>query len=172
MTATLRRVSKNPPPRSSGGKGASRSSSRRSSNQITATPRYTCVSLSSVESGIVISSPHGLTNGIQCQRIDSSGIGIQDIIGGGFMDAVDVWGNVQRTQICFAHPGGSFVLLDATTAPRTKSVPQGFAEDGLNCVWIDGPGSVILVPDGTGDILEDPDVSTQLEACRVTTLIC
>ena len=169
-TATLRRVSKNPPPRTSDRKGASRSSnSRRSSIQIAAIPRYTCVSLSSAESGIVIASPHGLTNGIQCQQIDASGIGIQDIIDGGLMDAVDVWGNVQRTQICFVDQDGSFVFLDATTAPRTKSVLQGFVEDGYNCVWIDGPGSVILVPDGTGDILEGPGLSTPLEACSVTT---
>lgn len=122
---------------------------RRKGPWPTATPKppaKTCESLSNSDSGIVVSSTYGLASGIQCQQIGAAGIGIPGIIEGGFIDAVDIWGNVRQAQVCFLRDSGAFVFLDAFITPRTVTAIEGYLDMGKICVDIDKPGSVVLVP--------------------------
>lgn len=109
-------------------------------------PTFTCESLSNADSGIKISSTSDLGTNTQCQRIGAAGIGVASVIEGGIVDAVDVWGTVQRVQICFSHQQGSFLFLDAATSPRTLSQLEAYLSMGMICTDIDRPGSVVLVP--------------------------
>ena len=115
----------------------------------TATPKppaKTCETLSNSNTGIVVSSPHGLGSQIQCQRLTAAGIGIARIIESGFTDAVDVWGNVQLAEVCFSQTGGAFIFLDAASSPRSELDLDGYVSRGMVCAEIDRPGSVVLIP--------------------------
>ena len=88
-----------------------------------------------------------ITQGTQCQQVGAAGIGKEDIIAAGFIDAVDVWGWVlPNTQVCFRAGSGSFRFLDAATAPRAVSSLPAFGLGDLICTTIDGAGTVVLIP--------------------------
>ena len=95
----------------------------------------------------------GISNSTQCNQLDDGGVGIQSIVDAGYIDAVDVWSDVQAgTQVCFRQSGGSFLFLDAATIPRAVSelslsytISDGISE--MICTQIDRPGSVILMPE-------------------------
>ena len=149
VTATLRRVSKNSPARSSGGKG---SKSRLYVPKPTPLPPKTCELLSTALNGISITSPYGLGVGIQCQQLDGAGVGIPSIVEAGIIDAVDVWGDVRQARVCFSHASGSLVFLDAATSPRSILSLETEILDGMICASINRPGSVVL--------LHEPDIQT------------
>lgn len=109
-------------------------------------PTFTCEFLSNANSGVKISSPGDLGTNTQCKRIGAAGIGVASVIEAGIIDAVDVWGTVQRAQVCFSHQQGSFLFLDAATSPRTLSQLEAYLSMGMICTDIDRPGSVVLVP--------------------------
>ena len=115
----------------------------------TETPRplaTTCIDLNEA-SGIVVSATYGLASGIQCQRLGGGGIGVQSLAEN-FIDAVDVWGYVvQGVQVCFPQ-AGRIIFLDAQTMPRTAAALESQIVDGMTCVSIASPGSLVLLPDG------------------------
>ena len=130
-------------------------------------PLETCKTL---PENILVSYMH---SGVQCQRLDASGIGIQSVIDAGFSEAVDVWGYVEQgVEICFAQPG-SLTFLDATTAPRTVSSLPAYSRSGLTCAWLEGPGTVVLVPGPLPPALPQnaspPATIQSLDNCSVTT---
>ena len=114
----------------------------------TSTPRplaVTCPALSQA-TGIAVHATFGLASGVQCQRLDGGGIGIQSIIDAGFIDAVDIWGYVdQGVEVCFPQIG-RVVFLDARTSPRAIVPLQATVVNGQTCVSINSPGSLALLP--------------------------
>ena len=108
-------------------------------------PAVTCPTLSAV-SGIAVRATYGLESGIQCQRIDGGGIGIQSIVDAGFIDAVDIWGYVvQGVEVCFPQ-AGRLLFLDARTSPRAISPLESTVVSGMTCASISTPGSIVLMP--------------------------
>ena len=120
----------------------------------TATPRpsatarpaaVTCPALSAA-SGIVVSATYGLASGVQCQRLDGGGIGIQSIVEAGFIDAIDVWGYVEQgVEVCFPQ-AGRLLFLDARTMPRAIAPLESQTVNGMTCASISTPGSIVLMP--------------------------
>ncbi len=114
----------------------------------TPTPRplaVTCPALSQA-TGIAVSATYGLTSGIQCQRLNGAGIGVQSIIDAGFIDAVDIWGYVvQGVEVCFPQ-AGRILFLDARTIPRAITPLESTVVNGMTCASISSPGSLVLMP--------------------------
>ena len=114
----------------------------------TPTPRpraVTCPAFSQA-TGIAVHATYGLDSGIQCQRLDGGGIGIQSIIDAGFIDAVDIWGYVvQGVEVCFPQ-AGRLLFLDASLMPRRAAPLESTVVDGMTCASISSPGSIVLMP--------------------------
>ena len=121
---------------------------KKSSPRLTATPRppaMTCLDLQAT-SDIRIRATNGLGSGVQCQRLDGGGLGVQSLIDAGFIDAVDVWGYVEQgVEVCFPQ-AGRIIFLDARTIPRAMTPLESYRVDGMTCVWIESPGSLALMP--------------------------
>ena len=115
----------------------------------TATPRpqaVTCPALSQV-TGIVVHATHGLTSGVQCQRLDGGGIGIQ-ALADSYIAAVDIWGWVdQGVEVCFPQ-AGNLLFLDARMMPRAVAPLASTVVNGMTCGAIETPGSIVLMPPG------------------------
>ncbi len=84
--------------------------------------------------------------GVQCQPVSGAGIGVQSILAGGVIAAVDVWGMMDiSAEVCFSG-SGSITFLDATTAPRTQMSLEYSMKDGMTCADIMHAGTVVLMP--------------------------
>lgn len=140
---------------------------------VTPTPvPVTCLQVSTAENGISVGAAFGLASGIQCQKIDNAGIGIQSVIDAGYIAAVDVWGYVEQgAEVCFQERG-SLTFLDARTAPRTVSFIEHYLVGDKTCTWITAPGSIVLVPlrndDSPQATVAQVD-ARDLTSCMVTT---
>ena len=107
-------------------------------------PPNTCATINDRDNGISISASLGLESGVQCQEIDTVGIGIQSVIDAGFVSAVDIWSYVEQgVQICF-DTTGPLLFLDAATAPRTVYAIDSFSVGGKTCTTLWRAGSVVL----------------------------
>ena len=105
----------------------------------------TCVDLSQA-TGITVGATFGIGSGVQCQRLDGGGIGIQSIIDAGFIDAIDIWGYVdQGIEVCFPQ-AGRLIFLDASAMPRTAAPLASRSVNGMTCALIFTPGSIVLLP--------------------------
>lgn len=94
-----------------------------------------------------VTAPGGLGTGIQCRRLDATGVGNGTVIAAGLLDAIDIWGYVEPgVQVCFPRQG-AVMFLDASTAPRALSTLEstGKEEDNTVCVTIARAGTVALV---------------------------
>lgn len=128
----------------------------------------TCLILAESGHGIYVFSPLGLASGIQCQRVDAAGVGIQSIIDAGFIDAVDVWGNVvPGVEVCFTR-SGVIDFLDSTTIPRSHHMLDAYVADEMSCAGIDRAGTAILMP-GAPAVQPPPADDTGTETDAVTT---
>ncbi len=122
----------------------------------TATPRpsatsrplaTTCIDLNQA-TGIVVRATYGLASGVQCQRLGGGGIGVQAIVDGGFIDAVDIWGYVEQgVEVCFPQ-AGELLFLDARTMPRAIAPLESYIVNGMTCGAVETPGSIVLMPAG------------------------
>ncbi len=120
----------------------------------TATPRpsptarplaTTCIDLNQA-TGIVVRATYGLASGVQCQRLGGGGIGVQAIVDGGFIDAVDIWGYVEQgVEVCFPQ-AGELLFLDARTMPRAIAPLAAHVVNGMTCGAVETPGSIVLMP--------------------------
>ncbi len=120
----------------------------------TATPRpsatarplgTTCIDLNQA-TGIVVRATYGLASGVQCQRLDGGGIGVQAIVDGGFIDAVDIWGYAEQgVEVCFPQ-AGNLLFLDARMMPRAAAPLAATVVNGMTCGAIETPGSIVLMP--------------------------
>ena len=105
----------------------------------------TCIDLNQA-TGIVVHATYGLASGVQCQRLDGGGIGVQAIVDGGFIDAVDIWGYVEQgVEVCFPQ-AGELLFLDARTMPRAVAPLAATVVNGMTCGAIETPGSIVLMP--------------------------
>ena len=116
--------------------------------------------------------------GTFCQRVGGPGIGVASIVAAGFIDAVDVWGQVQAgTEVCFAGAAGSFYFLNAAYAPRAVSSLPAWGAPGLVCATINGAGTVVLMPGPPvaqrqaqpAQVQPQPAQDQDLAGCMVTT---
>ncbi len=104
----------------------------------------TCPVLS--QFGIAVHATYGLASGVQCQRLDGGGIGIQSIVEAGFIEAVDIWGYVEQgVEVCFPQ-SGRLLFLDARTMPRAITPLESTVVEGMTCASIASPGSIVLMP--------------------------
>ena len=115
----------------------------------TATPRpayaasYTALQ---TETGMTFEAAYGLESGVHFRQLDGAGIGIQSIIDAGPLAALDVYGYVEQgVEVCFPQIG-RVVFLDARTMPRAITALDATVRDGMTCVSLNSPGSLVLLP--------------------------
>ena len=121
------------------------------------------------EQGYSVSSTHGLQSGVQFKQVDGGGIGSQEVIERGFIDAIDVFGYVEQgATVCFPQLG-ALLFLDASRSPRTvEEIPSYATDDGMTCVDLTRQGTVVLVPGTPTTAAAEPADSAGLADCMVT----
>ena len=108
----------------------------------------------------------GMDSGIQFQRVREPGIGQPAIIRLGWLDAVDVWGDVGGGyKVCFPQ-AGRIIFLDAAYMPRAPRELPFETDDGYTCVALDLAGTIVLVNDP--DAATDSSEPIALTGCSVT----
>ena len=89
---------------------------------------------------------YGLDSGVHFRQLDGAGIGVQSIIDAGPLAALDVYGYVEQgVEVCFPQIG-RVIFLDARTMPRAITSLPATVRDGMTCVWLNSPGSLVLLP--------------------------
>jgi len=97
------------------------------------------------DDGFRLHAYDGVESGIVFQRRSENGVGNAKVINMGFLDAVDVWGNIGGGyEVCFPR-FGRIVFLDAATAPRALLYPEYRHEAGLTCAKLTSAGTLVLV---------------------------
>ena len=98
------------------------------------------------ETGMTFEAAYGLDSGVHFRQLDGGGIGVQSIIDAGPLAALDVYGYVEQgVEICFPQIG-RVIFLDARTMPRAITTLPATVRDGMTCVYLDSPGSLVLLP--------------------------
>ena len=103
-----------------------------------------------------------------CREVDAAGVGNKTLLEYGFFHAVDIFGEIEAVDVCFARDTGTIVLLDAAFAPRTIVPLRTWTADGMKCANIDRAGTAVLMP---LDFLVSGNVSEpvyDLSGCSVT----
>ena len=115
----------------------------------TATPRpayaasYTALQ---TETGMTFEAAYGLDSGVHFRQLDGAGIGIQSIIDAGPLAALDVYGYVEQgVEVCFPQIG-RVIFLDASAMPRAITTLPATVKNGMTCVYLNSPGSLVLLP--------------------------
>ena len=91
-------------------------------------------------------SVRGYSLSTQCQEVGALGIGNAQVLAGGFIYALDVWGYLGAgVQVCFDKPGRA-IVLDAATAPRQIQPLAVYSQDGRGCVDLRRAGTIVLQP--------------------------
>ena len=126
--------------------------------------------------GLKLRAFDGMNSGIQFRRLDAWGIGMQEVLDMGFLDAVDVWSNVgSGFEVCFPQIG-RIVFLDAATSPRSVVHVQAEVRDQYTCASMDRAGTMVLVEAEQPAALptirtfteDDIDSAVQLADCAIT----
>ena len=98
------------------------------------------------ETGMTFEAAYGLDSGVHFRQLDGGGIGIQSIIDAGPLAALDVYGYVEQgVEVCFPQIG-RVIFLDARTMPRAITTLPATVRDGMTCVYLNSPGSLVLLP--------------------------
>ena len=96
--------------------------------------------------GMTFEATYGLDSGVHFRQLDGAGIGIQSIIDAGYLAALDVYGYVEQgVEVCFPQIG-RVLFLDARTMPRAITPLDANYRDGMTCVTLNSPGSLVLLP--------------------------
>ena len=96
--------------------------------------------------GMTFEATYGLDSGVHFRQLDGAGIGIQSIIDAGYLAALDVYGYVEQgVEVCFPQMG-RVIFLDARTMPRAIRPLESTVRDGMTCVSLNSPGSLVLLP--------------------------
>ena len=96
--------------------------------------------------GMTFEATYGLDSGVHFRQLDGAGIGIQSIIDAGYLAALDVYGYVEQgVEVCFPQIG-RVIFLDARTMPRAIVPLEATIRNGMTCVSISSPGSLVLMP--------------------------
>ena len=100
------------------------------------------------DTGMTFEATYGLDSGVHFRQLDGGGIGVQSIIDAGPLAALDVYGYVEQgVEVCFPQIG-RVVFLDARTMPRAITSPPATVKNGMTCVYLNSPGSLVLLPAG------------------------
>ena len=113
----------------------------------TARPRY-AASYTALQTatGMTFEATYGLDSGVHFRQLDGAGIGVQSIIDAGYLAALDVYGYVEQgVEVCFPQLG-RVIFLDARTIPRAITTLPATVRDGMTCVYLNSPGSLVLLP--------------------------
>ena len=98
------------------------------------------------ETGMTFEAAYGLESGVHFRQLDGGGIGVQSIIDAGPLAALDVYGYVEQgVEVCFPQIG-RVIFLDARTMPRAITTLPATVRDGMTCVYLNSPGSLVLLP--------------------------
>ena len=98
------------------------------------------------DTGMTFEATYGLDSGVHFRQLDGAGIGVPSIIDAGYLAALDVYGYVEQgVEVCFPQIG-RVVFLDARTMPRAITALDATIRDGMTCVWLNSPGSLVLLP--------------------------
>ncbi|MDE2777938.1 MAG: SH3 domain-containing protein [Chloroflexota bacterium] len=104
-------------------------------------PPPTCAMLEHV----TVRAAQGMESGIECRDIDAAGVGNQTVYDTGYIDAVDLFGNVgPGAEICFPQYG-AIMFLDAAFSPRALSTLESYRSNGMTCANLNRAGTVVLV---------------------------
>ena len=104
----------------------------------------------------------------QAQQVNDAGVGNDDIIDVGYIEAVDIYGYIGTgVQVCF-EGSGEIVLLDAATSPRQIVRLNAVEANGMTCVTLERAGTVILMTKEAADAVA-PRPPSQFTDCNVTT---
>ncbi len=104
-------------------------------------PPPTCAVLSH----ITVRAAQGLANGPQCRDVDAAAVGNQVVYNAGFIDAVDVFGDLgSGVEVCFPQIG-ALMFLDAAMAPRVASSIASYSVSGMTCAFLQRAGMLVLV---------------------------
>ena len=96
--------------------------------------------------GMTFEATYGLDSGVHFRQLDGAGIGIRSIIDAGYLAALDVYGYVEQgVEVCFPQMG-RVIFLDARTMPRAIMPLESTVVNGMTCVSISSPGSLVLLP--------------------------
>ena len=124
---------------SSSGSSSSGSESSEPDFQRAQAPQSNCIHL---PSQVAVT---GYANSTQCQMVGEVVIAKTDLLGRGFIDAVDVWSYVPNgVEVCFRNSGW-LAFLDADYAPRAVMELESRQRDGMTCGTIDRAGTVVLL---------------------------
>lgn len=94
---------------------------------------------------VIVRAAQGLESGIACRDIDAASVGNQTVYDTGYIDAVDVYGNVAPgAEICFPQYG-AMMFLDAAYSPRALSTLESYRSGGMTCANLNRAGTVVLV---------------------------
>ncbi len=84
-------------------------------------------------------------DGAQGRQVNHIGVGREDLVERGILDAVDIWGYITLgIEVCFAQHG-RIVFLDAAYMPRQLFNLSAYQRDGMTCATIDRAGTVVLL---------------------------
>ena len=112
----------------------------------TARPRYgASYTALQTTTGMTFEATYGLDSGVHFRQLDGAGIGVQSIIDAGYLAALDVYGYVEQgVEVCFPQLG-RVIFLDARTIPRAITTLPATVRDGMTCVYLNSPGSLVLL---------------------------
>ena len=112
--------------------------------------------------GLRLTAVDGLASGIEFQRVNEAGVGIDAVIALGILDAVDVWGEIGGGyQVCFPRHG-RILFLDAAASPRAVIAIAYHHENGFTCASMARAGTIVLV--NSDDMREDAKTETVARA--------
>ena len=104
-------------------------------------PPPTCATLTDV----IVRPAQGFDSGIECRDLEAASVGNQTIYDIGYIDAVDVFGNLGAgAEICFSQYG-AMMFLDAAYSPRALSTLQSYRSGGMTCAHLNRAGTVVMV---------------------------
>ena len=142
--------------------------STRSTAQVVQVPAPTTPTpeaCEAVSDSIVVTA---VNSGIECRPLDTSGLQLLT----GFLDAVDITGEVNLgVQVCF-RDSGSLIFLDMSAATPRMTELTTYQVSGMTCGWIDQPGTVVLVASAFPVASSDGSFNasrTRLPNCEVVT---
>ena len=147
---------------------------RRAIQRETATARVLQPSSAELlnDQGYAISARYGLRSGVQIMRVNARGVGNQQVLDMGMLDALDVWGYVEQgVEVCFPQ-SGKLMFLDAATSPRTLMSIDHYWKAGRTCAYTNRAGTVVLLA-GAGPApiaTATPWQQQPLRDCKVTLL--
>ncbi len=121
------------------------------------------------EQGYEIRVQYGLCSGAQFQLPGARGVGNQEVLDAGYIDAVDVWAYAEQSiEVCFPSEEGALVFLDSMKTPHAVGPAQTTRKAGRLCAAIQGPGTIVQV-ESWAEAAAPAHNSNSLGQCMVTT---